>query len=283
MRQRKISPSITNRDAPSLNKYLQEICKIDMISPEEEARLAQKVRDGDQAALERLVKTNLRFVVSIAKQYQNLGISLGDLINEGNMGLIKAAHRFDGSQGFKFISYAVWWIRRSILIAVAEQSRIVHLPLNQLDALSKVRKASLKLEQHYEREPSRREIAEYLETTVDKVSDSLRNSIKHVSIDSPFKHGEENTLLDVLSNNSPATDNGLIRESVTQEIMQYIGILSDRESQVIKLFFGLEDHYPLTLDDISEKFCLTRERVRQIKEKALERLSQHMRVFSFTA
>lgn len=191
-------------------------------------------------------------MVSIAKQYQNLGISLGDLINEGNVGLIKAAHRYDGSQGFKFISYAVWWIRQAILIAVAEQSRIVHLPLNQLDALNKVRKARLKLEQHYEREPSRNEIAEYLDTTVDKISDSLRNSVSHVSIDSPFRHGEENTLLDVLPNAGPSTDNFLIKESITQEIRQFVGVLPAREGEVIRLFFGLDDHYPQTLDDISD-------------------------------
>jgi len=272
MRQLKISQSITNRESQSLDKYLTEIGKVDLITADEEVILAQKIREGDQAALERLTKTNLRFVVSVAKQYQNQGLTLGDLINEGNLGLIKAAKRFDETKGFKFISYAVWWIRQSILSAVAEQSRIVRLPLNQIGSLNKIRQAFSKLEQQYEREPSQAELAEILETTEDKISDSLSNSGRHVSMDAPFVQGEENTLLDVLQNNEPGTDDFLMDESLSQEIMRSLVTLAEREREVIVLFFGLGNNYPLSLEEIGEKYNLTRERVRQIKDKALQRL-----------
>ncbi|MBW4891744.1 RNA polymerase sigma factor RpoD/SigA [Mucilaginibacter sp. HMF5004] len=272
MRQLKISQSITNRESQSLDKYLTEIGKVDLITADEEVILAQKIREGDQAALERLTKTNLRFVVSVAKQYQNQGLTLGDLINEGNLGLIKAAKRFDETKGFKFISYAVWWIRQSILSAVAEQSRIVRLPLNQIGSLNKIRQAFSKLEQQYEREPSQAELADILETTEDKISDSLSNSGRHVSMDAPFVQGEENTLLDVLQNNEPGTDDFLMDESLSQEIMRSLVTLAEREREVIVLFFGLGNNYPLSLEEIGEKYNLTRERVRQIKDKALQRL-----------
>ena len=272
MRQLKISQSITNRESQSLDKYLTEIGKVDLITADEEVILAQKIREGDQAALERLTKTNLRFVVSVAKQYQNQGLTLGDLINEGNLGLIKAAKRFDETKGFKFISYAVWWIRQSILSAVAEQSRIVRLPLNQIGSLNKIRQAFSKLEQQYEREPSQAELAEILETTEDKICDSLSNSGRHVSMDAPFVQGEENTLLDVLQNTEPGTDDFLMDESLSQEIMRSLVTLSEREREVIVLFFGLGNNYPLSLEEIGEKYNLTRERVRQIKDKALQRL-----------
>ncbi|WP_295651461.1 RNA polymerase sigma factor RpoD/SigA [uncultured Mucilaginibacter sp.] len=272
MRQLKISQSITNRESQSLDKYLTEIGKVDLITADEEVILAQKIREGDQAALERLTKTNLRFVVSVAKQYQNQGLTLGDLINEGNLGLIKAAKRFDETKGFKFISYAVWWIRQSILSAVAEQSRIVRLPLNQIGSLNKIRQAFSKLEQQYEREPSQAELAEILETTEDKICDSLSNSGRHVSMDAPFVQGEENTLLDVLQNNEPGTDDFLMDESLSQEIMRSLVTLAEREREVIVLFFGLGNNYPLSLEEIGEKYNLTRERVRQIKDKALQRL-----------
>jgi len=272
MRQLKISQSITNRESQSLDKYLTEIGKVDLITADEEVILAQKIREGDQAALERLTKTNLRFVVSVAKQYQNQGLTLGDLINEGNLGLIKAAKRFDETKGFKFISYAVWWIRQSILSAVAEQSRIVRLPLNQIGSLNKIRQAYSKLEQEYEREPSQAELAEILETTEEKISDSLSNSGRHVSMDAPFVQGEENTLLDVLQNDEPTTDDMLMEESLSQEIMRSLVTLAEREREVIVLFFGLGNNYPLSLEEIGEKYNLTRERVRQIKDKALQRL-----------
>jgi RNA polymerase primary sigma factor len=272
MRQLKISQSITNRESQSLDKYLTEIGKVDLITADEEVILAQKIREGDQAALERLTKTNLRFVVSVAKQYQNQGLTLGDLINEGNLGLIKAAKRFDETKGFKFISYAVWWIRQSILSAVAEQSRIVRLPLNQIGSLNKIRQAFSKLEQQYEREPSQAELADILETTEDKICDSLSNSGRHVSMDAPFVQGEENTLLDVLQNNEPTTDDFLMEESLSQEIMRSLVTLAEREREVIVLFFGLGNNYPLSLEEIGEKYNLTRERVRQIKDKALQRL-----------
>lgn len=272
MRQLKISQSITNRESQSLDKYLTEIGKVDLITADEEVILAQKIREGDQAALERLTKTNLRFVVSVAKQYQNQGLTLGDLINEGNLGLIKAAKRFDETKGFKFISYAVWWIRQSILSAVAEQSRIVRLPLNQIGSLNKIRQAFSKLEQQYEREPSQSELADILETTEDKICDSLSNSGRHVSMDAPFVQGEENTLLDVLQNNEPTTDDYLMEESLSQEIMRSLVTLAEREREVIVLFFGLGNNYPLSLEEIGEKYNLTRERVRQIKDKALQRL-----------
>lgn len=272
MRQLKITQSITNRESQSLDKYLHEIGKVDLITAEEEVILAQKIREGDQAALERLTKTNLRFVVSVAKQYQNQGLTLGDLINEGNLGLIKAAKRFDETKGFKFISYAVWWIRQSILQAIAEQSRIVRLPLNQVGSLSKISKAFSKLEQEYEREPSPEELADTLETTVDKISDTLSNSGRHVSMDAPFVQGEENTLLDVLENNDPNTDSSLINESLSEEIKRSLATLTEREREIIVLFFGLSTNHPLSLEEIGEKFNLTRERVRQIKDKALQRL-----------
>jgi len=272
MRQLKISQSITNRESQSLDKYLTEIGKVDLITADEEVILAQKIREGDQAALERLTKTNLRFVVSVAKQYQNQGLTFGDLINEGNLGLIKAAKRFDETKGFKFISYAVWWIRQSILSAVAEQSRIVRLPLNQIGSLNKIRQAFSKLEQQYEREPSQAELADILETTEEKICDSLSNSGRHVSMDAPFVQGEENTLLDVLQNNEPTTDDFLMEESLSQEIMRSLVTLAEREREVIVLFFGLGNNYPLSLEEIGEKYNLTRERVRQIKDKALQRL-----------
>lgn len=272
MRQLKITQSITNRESQSLDKYLHEIGKVDLITAEEEVILAQKIREGDQAALERLTKTNLRFVVSVAKQYQNQGLTLGDLINEGNLGLIKAAKRFDETKGFKFISYAVWWIRQSILQAIAEQSRIVRLPLNQVGSLSKISKAFSKLEQEFEREPSPEELADTLETTVEKISDTLSNSGRHVSMDAPFVQGEENTLLDVLENNDPNTDSNLINESLSEEIKRSLSTLTEREREIIVLFFGLSTNHPLSLEEIGEKFNLTRERVRQIKDKALQRL-----------
>ncbi|MFC5283357.1 sigma-70 family RNA polymerase sigma factor [Pedobacter alpinus] len=272
MRQLKITQSITNRESQSLDKYLHEIGKVDLITAEEEVILAQKIREGDQAALERLTKTNLRFVVSVAKQYQNQGLTLGDLINEGNLGLIKAAKRFDETKGFKFISYAVWWIRQSILQAIAEQSRIVRLPLNQVGSLSKISKAFSRLEQEFEREPSPEELADTLETTVEKISDTLSNSGRHVSMDAPFVQGEENTLLDVLENDNPDTDSNLIDESLSEEIKRSLSTLTEREREIIVLFFGLSTNHPLSLEEIGEKFNLTRERVRQIKDKALQRL-----------
>ena len=272
MRQLKITQSITNRESQSLDKYLHEIGKVDLITAEEEVILAQKIREGDQAALERLTKTNLRFVVYVAKQYQNQGLTLGDLINEGNLGLIKAAKRFDETKGFKFISYAVWWIRQSILQAIAEQSRIVRLPLNQVGSLSKISKAFSKLEQEFEREPSPEELADILETTVDKISDTLSNSGRHVSMDAPFVQGEENTLLDVLENHEPNTDSNLINESLSEEIKRSLSTLTEREREIVVLFFGLGASSPLSLEEIGEKFNLTRERVRQIKDKALQRL-----------
>jgi RNA polymerase primary sigma factor len=272
MRQLKITQSITNRESQSLDKYLHVIGKVDLITAEEEVELAQRIREGDQVALEKLTKTNLRFVVSVAKQYQNQGLTLGDLINEGNLGLIKAAKRFDETKGFKFISYAVWWIRQSILQAIAEQSRIVRLPLNQVGSLSKISKAFSKLEQEYEREPSPEELADILETTVDKVSDTLSNSGRHVSMDAPFVQGEENTLLDVLENHDPDTDSSLIDESLSEEIKRSLATLTEREREIIVLFFGLGSNHQLSLEEIGEKFNLTRERVRQIKDKALQRL-----------
>ncbi|PRD56539.1 sigma-70 family RNA polymerase sigma factor [Sphingobacterium gobiense] len=272
MRQLKITQSITNRESQSLDKYLHEIGKVDLITAEEEVILAQRIREGDQVALEKLTKTNLRFVVSVAKQYQNQGLTLGDLINEGNLGLIKAAKRFDETKGFKFISYAVWWIRQSILQAIAEQSRIVRLPLNQVGSLSKISKAFSRLEQEYEREPSPEELADILETTVDKVSDTLSNSGRHVSMDAPFVQGEENTLLDVLENADPDTDSILIDESLSEEIKRSLATLTEREREIIVLFFGLGTNHQLSLEEIGEKFSLTRERVRQIKDKALQRL-----------
>lgn len=273
MRQLKITKSITNRESQSLDKYLQEIGREELITAEEEVALAQRIKQGDQVALEKMTKANLRFVVSVAKQYQNQGLSLPDLINEGNLGLIKAAQRFDETRGFKFISYAVWWIRQSILQALAEQSRIVRLPLNQVGSLNKINKAFSKLEQQYERPPSADELAAQLDITEDKVSDTLRVSGRHVSMDAPFVDGEDNSLLDVLVNkDSPNADSGLMAESLQREIERSLSTLTERERDVIKLFFGIGMNHGLTLEEIGAKFDLTRERVRQIKEKAIRRL-----------
>lgn len=274
MRQLKISKQITNRESQSLDKYLQEIGKVELLTPDEEVELARRIKQGDQIALEKLTKANLRFVVSVAKQYQNQGLSLGDLINEGNLGLIKAAKRFDETRGFKFISYAVWWIRQSILQALAEQSRIVRLPLNRVGALNKIGKAFSKLEQEFEREPSPEEISEVLETmSEEEISDTLKISGRHVSVDAPFVQGEENRLLDVLENDSePNPDNELINESLSKEVERALSTLTQREAEVIRLYFGIGVEHSLTLEEIGEKFDLTRERVRQIKEKAIRRL-----------
>ena len=272
MRQLKITKSITNRESASLDKYLQEIGKEELITVEEEVELAQRIKKGDQAALEKLTRANLRFVVSVAKQYQNQGLSLPDLINEGNLGLIKAAEKFDATRGFKFISYAVWWIRQSILQALAEQSRIVRLPLNQVGSLNKINKAFSKFEQEHERKPSPEELAEALELPADKVADTLRVSGRHVSVDAPFVDGEDNSLLDVLVNNdSPNADRALIMESLAKEIHRALATLTERESDIIRLFFGIGCQ-EMTLEEIGERFGLTRERVRQIKEKAIRRL-----------
>ena len=273
MRQLKITKSITNRDSASLDKYLQEIGREDLITAEDEVELAQKIKQGDQVALEKLVKANLRFVVSVSKQYQNQGLTLPDLINEGNLGLIKAAQRFDETRGFKFISYAVWWIRQSILQAIAEQARIVRLPLNQVGSLNRINKTFSKLEQEFEREPSADEIAESLEIDHDKVTEAQKISGRHVSMDAPFKDGEDGTLLDVLSNgNSPKADLLLLNESLQKEIERSLSTLTERERDVIMLFFGISIPHPLSLEEIGEKFGLTRERVRQIKEKGIRRL-----------
>ena len=278
MRQLKITKSITNRESASLDKYLQEIGREELITAEEEVVLAKKIKDGNQEALEKLTRANLRFVVSVAKQYQNHGLSLPDLINEGNLGLIKAARRFDETRGFKFISYAVWWIRQSILQALAEQSRIVRLPLNQVGSLNKINKAYSKLEQEYEREPSADEIAELLDLPIDKVSDTMKVSGRHVSMDAPFANGEESSLLDVLVNHdSLKADSGLIMESLSKEIDRALSTLTERERDVVKLFFGIGLNHGLTLEEIGDKFDLTRERVRQIKEKAIRRLRHSSR------
>jgi RNA polymerase primary sigma factor len=273
MRQLKISKQITNRESQSLDKYLQEIGKVDLITSDVEVELAKRIREGDQIALEKLTKANLRFVVSVAKQYQNNGLTLGDLINEGNLGLIKAAKRFDETRGFKFISYAVWWIRQSIMQALAEQSRIVRLPLNRVGALNKIGKAYSNLEQEFEREPSPEELAEELHMDVEDVSEAMTLSAKHLSMDAPFSSSEENRLLDVLENpDEPSPDDTLMNESFKEEIHRALSKLSAREAEVIKLYFGLEVDEPLTLEEIGERFNLTRERVRQIKEKAIRRL-----------
>jgi RNA polymerase primary sigma factor len=272
MRQLKITKSITNRESASLDKYLQEIGKEELITVEEEVELAQRIKKGDQAALEKLTRANLRFVVSVAKQYQNQGLSLPDLINEGNLGLIKAAEKFDETRGFKFISYAVWWIRQSILQALAEQSRIVRLPLNQVGSLNKINKAFSKFEQEHERKPSPEELADSLELPADKVADTLRVSGRHISVDAPFVEGEDNSLLDVLVNNdSPNADRSLIMESLAREIERALATLTERESDIIRMFFGIGCQ-EMTLEEIGERFGLTRERVRQIKEKAIRRL-----------
>jgi RNA polymerase primary sigma factor len=272
MRQLKITKSITNRESASLDKYLQEIGKENLISVEEEVRLAQLIKKGDRDALEKLTKANLRFVVSVAKQYQNQGLSLPDLINEGNLGLIKAAEKFDETRGFKFISYAVWWIRQSILSALAEQSRIVRLPLNQVGALNRINRVLSKFEQENERLPSTEEIAEKLEVPKSKISDTLRVAGRHISVDAPFVDSEDNTLLDVLPNSSsPRTDEELMRNSLNMEIDRSLSTLTEREHEIIKLFFGIGTK-EMTLEEIGYKFGLTRERVRQIKEKAIRRL-----------
>ena len=273
----KIGKQFTNRESQSIDKYLQEIGKVELLDVEEEIDLAKKIKYGDdkekQKALEKLTKANLRFVVSVAKQYQNQGLSLGDLINEGNLGLIKAAKRFDETRGFKFISYAVWWIRQSILQALAEQSRIVRLPLNRVGALNKIGKAYSTLEQAFEREPSADELAEQLDMSLYEVSDTLKISGRHLSIDAPFVHGEDSRLVDIMPNqNQPLPDHSLINESLKIEIQRALNTLSQRERDVLKLYYGLDQENPLTLEEIGEKFKLTRERVRQIKEKAIRRL-----------
>ena len=278
MRQLKITKSITNRESQSLDKYLQEIGREELITAEQEVELAQRIKQGDQIALEKLTKANLRFVVSVAKQYQNQGLTLPDLINEGNLGLIKAAQRFDETRGFKFISYAVWWIRQSILQALAEQSRIVRLPLNQVGSLNKINKAFSKLEQEFERPPSSDELATALDLPEDKVKDTLKVSGRHVSVDAPFVDGEDNSLLDVMVNNdSPKADIALMRESLQSEIERSLSTLSDREKDVVMLFFSIGMQHGLTLEEIGAKFDLTRERVRQIKEKAIQRLRHNSR------
>lgn len=269
----KISKQFTNRDSHSLDKYLQEISKVELLTSEQEIDYSIRIKKGDQVALEKLVKANLRFVVSVAKQYQNQGLTLGDLINEGNLGLIKAAKRFDETRGFKFISYAVWWIRQSILQALAEQSRIVRLPLNRVGAMNRIGRAYSSLEQEYEREPSPDEIAKELEMDFEEVSETLRMSNKHVSMDAPFSNGEENSLLDVLaSDEDPLPDNELMSNSLRTEIERVLATLSGREAEIVKLYFGIDDDHAYTLEEIGEKFKLTRERVRQIKEKAIRRL-----------
>jgi len=269
----KITKQFTNREAQSLDKYLQEIGKVDLLTPEEEIDLAIKIRKGEADALEKLTKANLRFVVSVAKQYQNQGLSLGDLINEGNLGLIKAANRFDETRGFKFISYAVWWIRQSILQALAEQSRIVRLPLNRVGALKKIGKAYSNLEQEFEREPNAVELAKELEMDISELADALKISGRHLSMDAPFAQGEENSLLDVLENDElPSPDNSLMSESLKDEINRALSTLPEREAEVIRLYFGIETENSLTLEEIGDRFNLTRERVRQIKEKAIRRL-----------
>ena len=275
MRQLKITKQVTNRETASLDKYLQEI---DLITADEEVELAQRIKAGDQRALEKLTKANLRFVVSVAKQYQNQGLTLPDLINEGNLGLIKAAQRFDETRGFKFISYAVWWIRQSILQALAEQSRIVRLPLNKIGSINKINKTFAFLEQSHERPPSAEEIAKELDMTINDVKESMKNSGRHVSMDAPLVEGEDSNLYDVLrSGESPNPDRDLLHESLRTEIERALETLTPREADVIRLYFGLGDQHPMTLEEIGETFDLTRERVRQIKEKAIRRLKHTSR------
>jgi RNA polymerase primary sigma factor len=278
MRQLKITKQVTNRETASLDKYLQEIGKVELITAEEEVALAQRIKQGDRVALEKLTKANLRFVVSVSKQYQNQGLSLPDLINEGNLGLIKAAQRFDETRGFKFISYAVWWIRQSILQALAEQSRIVRLPLNKIGSINKINKAYARLEQEYEREPNAEEIADILEITENEVKESMKNAGRHVSMDAPLIQDEENNMYDVLkSDEAPTPETELLYESLRKEIDRAISTLTQREADVIRLYFGLNGSHPMTLEEIGEKFDLTRERVRQIKEKAIRRLKHTSR------
>ncbi len=277
MRQLKITKSITNRESASLDKYLQEIGREELISVEEEVELAQRIRNGDRRALEKLTRANLRFVVSVAKQYQNQGLSLPDLINEGNLGLIKAAEKFDETRGFKFISYAVWWIRQSILQALAEQARIVRLPLNQVGTLNKINKAFSRFEQENERRPSAEELAEELDIPIDKIADTLKMSGRHVSMDAPFVEGEDNSLIDVMPNeDSPNADRGLINESLSKEIGRALDTLTPREADIIRKFFGIGVQ-EMTLEEIGDELNLTRERVRQIKEKAIRRLRNNSR------
>ncbi|MBL4678147.1 MAG: RNA polymerase sigma factor RpoD/SigA [Mucilaginibacter sp.] len=283
MRQLKISESITNRETASLNQYLSDIAKIPMVTPQEEVILTQKIREGDQAALERLTTANLRFVVSVAKQYQSSGLTLGDLINEGNLGLVKAAKRFDETKGFKFISYAVWWIRQSILSAINEQSRMVRLPSNKVGDISKIAKAASQLEQKFERVPTPEELAESLEVTTDKVTDVLGHSGRHISYDSPFSSDEDNTLLDVLKSEDPGTDTGLMKESLAIEVSNCISVLGEKEQDILTLFFGLGEHQAQSLEEIGAKYHLTRERVRQIKDKALLRLRQNSKAGALKA
>lgn len=273
MRQLKISKQITNRESQSLDRYLQEIGKVALISADVEVDLAKRIRQGDQVALEKLTKANLRFVVSVAKQYQHHGLTLGDLINEGNVGLIKAAMRFDETRGFKFISYAVWWIRQAILQALAEQSRIVRLPLNRVGSLNKLLKTFSVLEQKFEREPSANELAEFMNVPLDDVETSMRSASRHISVDAPFASGEDNTLLDVLENGSEETPDSLLMvDSLKLEVLRALATLTIREAEVLSCYFGLNDSKPMTLEEIGDRFKLTRERVRQIKEKATRRL-----------
>jgi RNA polymerase primary sigma factor len=278
MRQLKITKQVTNRETASLDKYLQEIGRVELITAEEEVRLAQAIKRGNHKALERLTNANLRFVVSVAKQYQNQGLTLGDLINEGNLGLIKAAQRFDETRGFKFISYAVWWIRQSILQALAEQSRIVRLPLNKIGSINKINKAFSKLEQEYEREPSHEELSLVLELTPEDIKDTMRTSGRHISMDAPLTQGEDGSLLDLLEDDDqPHPDATLLNESLRREVERAISTLTTREADVIRLYFGLCGEQPFTLEEIGERFDLTRERVRQIKEKAIRRLKHTSR------
>ncbi|MCK9399284.1 MAG: RNA polymerase sigma factor RpoD/SigA [Bacteroidales bacterium] len=278
MRQLKITKQVTNRETASLDKYLQEIGRVELITAEEEVELARRIKAGDKDALEKLTKANLRFVVSVSKQYQNQGLSLPDLINEGNLGLIKAAQRFDETRGFKFISYAVWWIRQSILQALAEQSRIVRLPLNKIGSINKINKAYARLEQQHEREPDSLEIAEMLDIPESEVKESIRNSGRHISMDAPLIQDEENTLYDVLRSDETNTpERELMVESLRKEIDRAISTLTSREADVVRLYFGLNSKHPMTLEEIGEKFDLTRERVRQIKEKAIRRLKHTSR------
>lgn len=278
MRQLKITKQVTNRETASLDKYLQEIGKVELLKPEEEVELARRIKEGDRTALERLTKANLRFVVSVAKQYQNQGLTLGDLINEGNVGLIKAAQRFDETRGFKFISYAVWWIRQSILQALAEQARIVRLPLNKIGFINKINKAFAQLEQEFEREPTHEELSVVLNIPLDDVLDTLRSSGRHVSMDAPISQNEDATLMDLMPGEdvAPSPENNLITESLRREIERALYTLTPREADVIRLYFGLNES-PLTLEEIGERFELTRERVRQIKEKAIRRLKHTSR------
>ena len=279
MRQLKISQSITNRESASLQQYFSDIAKIPMVTPQEEVILTQKIRQGDQAALERLTSANLRFVVSVAKQYESSGLTLGDLINEGNLGLIKAAKRFDETKGFKFISYAVWWIRQSILQAINDHARMVRLPANKVGDLSKISKASSELEQHLERAATVEEIAEILEVTVEKVAGTLASGGRHISVDAPFSSEEENTLLDVLQNPEASTDKFIMDDSLRTEISRSLTMLEKRDREIVELFFGLGGSQPLSLEEIGEKYNLTRERVRQIKDKALARLRHSDRAY----